>query len=250
MKEDDEELINNENDNNNDNEKLINNNDNNNIINNNINNNNNENFSLKSSAEKLSSKNDVLLLKQKEKSMMEEFVDFYDDNNFYHNLLLSEAKRKVWKIVNKLKKNPDYYKNYDPFKLKWYIINPDKSQFYKIFKIFILILLFIDFFLSPFEYYVYNYEFRWIRFFLFDLIFTFEIILKIFTSHYDSNSKLYVTDIKKIFYHRKVSIIINSLYVFPFYLFNSDLELFRLLKVYRYPRVNQNNKKFLFFYCL
>ena len=56
-----------------------------------------------------------------------------------------------------------------------------------------------------------------------------------------------MTDIKKIFLHRKVSIIINSLYVFPFYLFDEDLELFRFLKVYRYPRVNQNNKKFLFY---
>lgn len=231
MKEDDDEqLINNENDN---------------IIN--TNNNNNKKSENKFSLNKNSSENDNLIIKPKENSIMEEFVDFYDDNNFYHNLLLSEAKRKVWKIVKKLKKNPNYYKNYDPSKLKWYIINPDKSKYYKIFKIFILVLLFIDFFLSPFEYYVYDYKYRWLRFFFFDIIFTIEIILKVLTSYYDSNLKLYVTDIKKIFLHRKVSIIINSLYVFPFYLFDEDLELFRFLKVYRYPRVNQNNKKFLFY---
>ena len=150
-------------------------------------------------------------------------------------------------MENRKKTQKNYYKNYDPSKLKWYIINPDKSKYYKIFKIFILVLLFIDFFLSPFEYYVYDYKYRWLRFFFFDIIFTIEIILKVLTSYYDSNLKLYVTDIKKIFLHRKVSIIINSLYVFPFYLFDEDLELFRFLKVYRYPRVNQNNKKFLFY---
>ena len=231
---DDEKLINNENDNNN------------NIINTN-NNQNKEKNSMKSSLNKNSSENENLIIKQKENSIMDEFVDFYDDNNFYHNLLLTEAKNKVWKIVKKLKKNPNYYKNYDPFKLKWYIINPDKSKYYKVFKIFVLILLFIDFFLSPFEYYVSDYDYRWVRFLFFDLIFTIEIILKMLTSYYDSNLKLYVTDIKKIFFHRKFSIIINSLYVIPFYIFNRDFQLFRLLKVYRYPRVNQNNKKFLFY---
>jgi len=145
-----------------DNEQLINNENDNNIINTNNSIDNNKNKNSENNSQKFSlnknSENDNLIIKQKENTIMEEFVDFYDDNNFYHNLLISEAKKKVWKIVKKLKKNPNYYKNYDPYKLKWYIINPDKSKYYKIFKIFILILLFIDFFLSPFEYYVYDYK--------------------------------------------------------------------------------------------
>ena len=58
--------------------------------------------------------------------------------------------------------------------------------------------------------------------------------------------KHYVTDIKKIFRNYLWNgFIPNFIYVFPFYLFNHNLEIIRILKIYRYPFISNKSKESL-----
>lgn len=76
--------------------------------------------------------------------------------------------------------------------------------------------------------------------------FSLEIISQFFISYYDTENKFYITDIKKIFFHYLKSGFIPSLiYVFPFYIFYPELEMLRLIKLYRYPYVNDKIRKLI-----
>ena len=132
----------------------------------------------------------------------------------------------------------------EPTSTKCYIINPDQNIFKKMFDALFYLLLYIDFIFTAFEYFVYRGDYTIYRIICFDIFFTIEIILHFFTSYYDTNSKSYVTDLKKIFINYiKGQFIISVLYVFPFYAIYSHLEILRLIKLYQYPKVMTKIKR-------
>ena len=174
-----------------------------------------------------------------------EFVLMMDNKEEYRKTIINNGKGKVWKAINKIKNAKDFRKIYkDPSLTKWYIINPDQNKVKPYFDSLFCILLYIDFILSPFEFFVYQYKYKYYRIALFDIIFSLEIISHFFTSYYDSKNKYYITDIKKIFINYLKSGFIPSLvYILPLYIFRKDLEMLRFIKLYRYPYVNNKIKR-------
>ena len=175
-----------------------------------------------------------------------EFVLMMDNKEDYRKAIINSGKEKVWKAIKKINNTKDIKKIYnDPSLTKWYIINPDQNKFKQFFDSIFCILLYIDFFLSPFEFFVYQSKYKYYRIAIFDIIFLLEIISNFFTSYYDTKNKFYITDIKKIFINYLKSGFIPSLvYVLPLYIFRSDLEMLRFIKLYRYPYVNNKIKRF------
>ena len=175
-----------------------------------------------------------------------EFVLMMDNKDEYRKNIINNGKDKVWKAINKIKNAKDIKKIYnDPSLTKWYIINPDQNKFKPYFDSLFCILLYIDFILSPFEFFVYQGAYKYYRIVFFDIIFTLEIVSHFFTSYYDSKNKYYITDIKKIFINYiKGGFVLSLLYVLPLYIFRKDLEILRFIKLYRYPYVNSKIKKF------
>ena len=174
-----------------------------------------------------------------------EFVLMMDNREEYKKSVVNSAKNKIRKVIQKIKKTKNIKSIYkDPSLTKWYIINPDQNKIKPIFDSLFCILLYIDFILSPFEFFVYEGEYKYIRMAIFDSLFTLEIISNFFISYYDSQNKYYITDIKKIFINYLKSGFIPSLiYVIPFYLIDKDLEMLRFIKIYRYPFVNIKIKR-------
>ena len=191
--------------------------------------------------------------KRKENDNMKGFGDFVlmmDNKEEYKKMILDKAKGKIWKVINKIKNNKEkglakILK--DPSSTKWYIINPDQNKFKSIFDSIFYLLLYIDFLFTPFEYFIDPGSYRSYKFYrivAFDIFFAIEIFSHFFISYYDINNKFYVTDIKKIFINYiKGQFFISLLYVLPLYLIYSGLEIFRLIKLYKYPSVNNKIKK-------
>ena len=209
-------------------------------------NDNNKKKSIKSSSFKL---NNISNSKSKDDEIATSFGEFVlmmDNKEEYRKTIINHGKDKVWKAINKIKNAKDLKKIYkDPSLTKWYIINPDQNRIKPYFDSLFCILLYIDFILSPFEFFVYQYEYKYYRIALFDIIFALEILSHFFTSYYDSKNKYYITDIKKIFINYLKSGFIPSLvYILPLYIFRQDLEMLRFIKLYRYPYVNNKIKKF------
>ena len=175
-----------------------------------------------------------------------DFILMMDNKKEYKKMVLDKAKTKVWKAIHSIKTRKDLKKLIkDPSTTKWYIINPDQNKYKPYFDIFFYILLYVDFLFIPFEYFVYKGSYKIYRIIVFDVFFTLEIISKFFTSYYDAKNKFYVTDIKKIcINYLKGQFILSLLYVLPLYLFYPSLEILRLIKLYRYPNVNNAIKKF------
>lgn len=174
-----------------------------------------------------------------------DFVLMMDNKDEYKKMVINNGKRKVWKAINKIRKSKDINKIFkDPSSTKWYIINPDQNKCKPVFDSLFCLLLYIDFIFSPFEFFVYKGDYKFYRIVIFDIFFTLEIISQFFISYYDTENKFYITDIKKIFFHYLKSGFIPSLiYVFPFYIFYPELEMLRLIKLYRYPYVNDKIRK-------
>ena len=183
---------------------------------------------------------------------IDDFLIVLDNSEEYKKMILNQAKNKILRAIKKIKETKDINKIiYDPTSSKKYIINPENNKFIPYFNLLIYILLYLDIIISPFEYFVhYNKKAKLIRIILFDFIFSSEIILTIFTSYYDTLNKYYVTDLKRIFYNYLWNgFIPNFIYVFPFSLIHPNLEIIRLIKIYRYPFIN-NTTKSIFFWIL
>ncbi len=194
--------------------------------------------------------NNISLAKSHEEEIATNFGDFVlmmDNKEDYRKALINSAKKKIRKVIRKIKKTKDVSKKYkDPSSTKWYIINPDRNKIKPFFDSLFYLLLYIDFILSPFEFFVYQSKYKYIRIISFDIFFTLEIISHFFISYYDASNKYYVTDMKKISKNYLKSGFFPSLsYVFPFYIFHSDLEMFRFIKLYRYPFVNYKFKRLI-----
>lgn len=205
-----------------------------------------ENFSESSKKKKKSSNNKK---ENDKKKKFGEFVLMMDNKDEYKKMVLDNAKRKVWNAVYiiKNKKNKKDLKHLikDPSSTKWYIINPDQNAYKPIFDTIFYILLYVDYLFSPFEYFVYQGNYKKYRIMIFDIFFTIEICLHFFISYYDTKNKFYVTDLKKICIHYlKGQFIVRLFYVLPFYLLYPRLEIFRLIKLYQYPTLNNKIKKF------
>ena len=171
-----------------------------------------------------------------------------DNPEEYKKMIIDQAKKKIWRAIKKIKEADDVNRLiYDPTAAKKYIINPEKNRIIPFFNFLIYILLYVDIVISPFEYFVYcENKFKLKRIALFDSVFLIEIILTMFTSYYDTVDKAYVTDLKKIFKNYLWNgFIPNAIYVFPFYLFDDSLEIVRLLKIYRYPKISNKTKTIL-----
>lgn len=202
----------------------------------------------KSNNSKKSSKRKSLLTSSNFQEI-DDFLIVLENSEEYKSIIIEQARTKIWRAIKKIKEAKD--KNiilYDPTSSKKYIINPEKNIFLPYFNYLIYILLYLDIIISPFEYFVYyDKTFKLLRIILFDLVFIMEIILTIFTSYYDTLNKYYVTDIKKIFKNYLWNgFIPNVIYVFPFYIIYSNLEIIRLLKIYRYPFISNTSKSILF----
>jgi hypothetical protein len=191
------------------------------------------------------SKDRIALQKSSNFQEIDDFLVVLDNSEEYRKMIIDQAKRKIRRAIRKIKQTKDINKIIDdPTASKKYIINPEKNKFLPYFNNLIIILLYLDIIITPYEYFVdYNKTAKLIRIILFDLVFTSEIILTIFTSYYDPLNKYYVTDIKKIFkYYLYNGFIPNVIYVSPFYIISSNLEIIRLLKIYRYPLISNKTK--------
>ena len=169
-----------------------------------------------------------------------EFVLLMDNKEEYKKNVIDKARKKIRKAVDKIKKTKNIDEIYkDPSLNKWYIINPDKNKFKPFFEALFCLLLYIDFILSPFEYFVNEYSFKYYRIAIFDIFFSLEIISNFFTSYYDTHNKYYITDIKRIFLrYLREDLIPSLLYVLPIYILEPKFEILRFIKLYRYPYVN------------
>ena len=191
------------------------------------------------------SKDRIALQKSSNFQEIDDFLVVLDNSEEYRKMIIDQAKRKIRRAIRKIKQTKDINKIIDdPTASKKYIINPEKNKFLPYFNNLIIILLYLDIIITPYEYFVdYNKTAKLIRIILFDLVFISEIVLTIFTSYYDPLNKYYVTDIKKIFkYYLYNGFIPNVIYVFPFYIISSNLEIIRLLKIYRYPLISNKTK--------
>ena len=191
------------------------------------------------------SKDRISLQKSSNFQEIDDFLVVLDNSEEYRKMIIDQAKRKIRRAIRKIKQTKDINKIIDdPTASKKYIINPEKNKFLPYFNNLIIILLYLDIIITPYEYFVdYNKTAKLIRIILFDLVFISEIVLTIFTSYYDPLNKYYVTDIKKIFkYYLYNGFIPNVIYVFPFYIISSNLEIIRLLKIYRYPLISNKTK--------
>ncbi len=189
-------------------------------------------------------KNQGIKSELSEKMLMENYVNVLDQPIEYKKELIKNAKRKVWNIVRKIKQN-DYYKYYNLIQDKWYIVHPTKGHFKFYFNIIYYIIFYIDIILTPLEL-AYEFNNYIVREIYFDIFFIIELLLNFITSYYDYNMKLYITDIRKIFIHYlKNGFPFDLLTVFPFYLFDKKLSIFRLIKLYRYTTFNDKLKKYL-----
>ena len=189
---------------------------------------------------------------KEEKEIFNDYVVILDNPIEYKEEILKRAKEKIWKVVKFIKENKDltHLIIYDENKFS-FIINSN-NKIYKILKNFIYILLFLDFILTPYEYFVgYNknnnnnntiIKYRCI---FFDIVFLCEILLKFISSYYDYKTHFYIKNIRLIFWKNiKLSLLINIIAIFPFYLFNIKYEIIRLIKLYRYPIINHKFKNF------
>ena len=212
---------------------------------------NNNYFSLDEIIERESKENQKINVEINDPIPLTSYGDFIlmsDNRDEYKKMIIDKGRKKVWRAVEKIRasksKNIDLKFN-DPSSSKWYIINPDQNKFKFFFNAIINLLLFFDFIFTPFEYWVHESKYKFIRITIFDSFFTLEIFLNFFTSYYDTVNKYYITDIKKIFInYLKTGFIINILYVTPFYIFYPKAEIIRLIKLYRYPTVNNKIKFF------
>ena len=189
-------------------------------------------------------------IKQKKNESPKGFGDFVlmmDNKAEYKKMVLDNAKKKIWKVINKIKNNKgkDLSKIIkDPSKIKWYIINPVQNKYKTIFDSIFYLLLYIDFLFTPYEYLIYQGSYQYYRIMAFDIFFAIEILSHFFIAYYDVNNKFYVTDLKKIcINYIKGEFFICLFYVLPLYLIYSTLEIFRLIKLYKYPTVNNQIKR-------
>ena len=194
--------------------------------------------------------NNISISKSHNDEIMTSFGDFVlmmDNKEEYRKEVINSAKKKIRKVINKMKQSKDVKKLFnDPSSTKWYIINPDQNKIKPFFDSLFCILLYIDFILSPFEFFVYQSQYKYYRIAIFDCFFLLEIISNFFTSYYDTRNKYYITDIKKIFLnYLKSGFIPSVIYILPLYIFRSDLEMLRFIKLYRYPYVNNKIKRFV-----
>ena len=132
---------------------------------------------------------------------------------------------------------------------KWYIIDPTVSKIKPIFDFIIIILLIIDFILSPYEYAkelsfnkVHSTNIKhYARELIFDIFFMFELILNFFTGYYDYSKGFIITDMKMIAIHYlKYGLIFDILSVTPFYVSldtSTNIMFLRFVKLYRYPSI-------------
>ena len=203
-----------------------------------------ENFSESGKSKKSNKKTNKR--KENDEENFGDFVLMMDNKEEYKKMVLDKAKAKVWRAVHSIKNKKDLKKLIkDPSTTKWYIINPDQNKYKPYFDTFFYILLYVDFLFTPFEFFVYEGSYKIYRIIVFDVFFTLEIISHFFISYYDIRNKFYVTDIKKIcINYLKGQFFISLFYVLPLYLLYSKLEIFRLIKLYQYPNVNNKIKKF------
>jgi hypothetical protein len=174
-----------------------------------------------------------------------DFVLMMDNREEYRKTVINNAKKKIRKAMHKIKETKDVSKLFnDPSSTKWYIINPDQNKIKPIFDSLFCLLLYMDFIISPFEFFVYQSQYKYYRIMIFDIFFSLEIISHFFIAYYDTRNKYYITDIKKIFInYLKSGFLPSLLYVLPFYLIRDDLEMFRFIKLFRYPYVNNKIKR-------
>ena len=194
-------------------------------------------------------KDRISLRKSNNLEEIDDFLIVLDNSEEYRKMIIDQAKIKIRRAIKKIKQTKDINNLINvSTSTKKYIINPEKNKFIPYFNHIIYILLYIDIIISPYEYFIdFDKKSKLIRMLSFDIVFIIEIILTIFTSYYDTLNKYYVTDVKKIFKNYLWNgFIPNIIYVFPFYLISSNLEIIRLLKIYRYPFISNTSKSILF----
>ena len=166
----------------------------------------------------------------------------YENSNYKVNNI-EYTRKKIWNAVHKLKlykrKREDQLTKESKF-----IIYPGLSTIKPFIDAFYIVLLFTDFIISPFVYFVFlahNSELSSItREITFDALFAFEIMLTFFTGYYHHSLDKIITNHKIIAKHYLThSFIIDLIAVVPFYyIFNNHNFLFiRLIKLYRYPKL-------------
>lgn len=118
----------------------------------------------------LDSSNRINLNKSNDKdTSFGDFVLMMDNKEEYKKMVINNGKKKVWKAINKIRKSKDINKIFkDPSSTKWYIINPDQNKCKPVFDSLFCLLLYSDFILSPFEFFVYKGDYKFYRIIIFD----------------------------------------------------------------------------------
>ena len=182
---------------------------------------------------------------KEEKEIFNDYVVILDNPIEYKEEILKSAKEKVWKVVKLIKENKDLSNIIIYNENKCYFIINSNNIVYKIFKNFIFFLLYLDFLITPYEYFInYNNNLKIIyRCIIFDILFLIEILLKFISSYYDYKNQFYVKNIRLIFWKNlKITLLVNIISILPFYLINIKYEIIRLIKLYRYPIINAKIK--------
>ena len=207
--------------------------------------NDNRRRAITDSKNKINSKSFIKIHDDEITTSFGDFVLMMDNREEYRKTIINNAKKKIRKAMHKIKETKDVSKLFnDPSSTKWYIINPDQNKIKPIFDSLFCLLLYMDFIISPFEFFVHQSTYKYYRIMIFDIFFSLEIISHFFIAYYDTRNKYYITDIKKIFInYLKSGFLPSLLYVLPFYLIRDDLEMFRFIKLFRYPYVNNKIKR-------
>ena len=164
----------------------------------------------------------------------------YENSNYKLNNI-EYTRKKIWNAVHKLK----LYKRKREHQLtkeSKCILYPGLSTIKQFIDAFYILLLFTDFIISPFIYFVYlAYNSKLssiIREIIFDALFAVEIVLTFFTGYYHHSLDKIITNHKIIAKHYIThSFIIDLIAVMPFYYVfdNHNFIFIRLIKLYRYP---------------
>lgn len=189
----------------------------------------------------------------KERNSIVNIASIFDRPSKIHQDILNKAKEKVWKIVKSIKQIQAKKKNKSIHRK--YILDPENSIIRYCLDAIISVFIFIDVIISPFEYFVYNYDnLSIVRETLFDVVFLVEIIANFFTGYYDEYEDVLITDPKIIaINYLKKGLIFHLVYTIPFWLINEWCYSLRLIKLYRYLDVITEMKKvidFLVSLCL
>lgn len=184
-----------------------------------------------------------ILEPEKVKSLMKIIMSNYKEEKKAEarQMRVIETKAKIWKVVRQLKhergsKKGNHGTLLGKIELRFsqFIMHPELSKSRLVIDTCLYILIFVDLLLSPYEYMVIGVgSDNSSREIGFDIIFFLGIISNFFTAFF--MKQVLVTNFRQIaLNYSKFNLIIDILYVFPFWIFDYKFIYMRFIKIYKY----------------